>query len=177
MASGPPITCFLRSGPLPGTSARIVSGAALSTCMPMDRMEAEAGCGVSCQRSPHQGSTQTRASHPRASLLSPVPSASLYPLLHTPPHRCSCVAGSHSFGDEGGALVTDSPFSYPSQGRFTIAAKHHISIAEIYETELVDIEKVSDSQALPGQWQGGLHQPVLWDQDSSLYSCPSGEVL
>lgn len=29
------------------------------------------------------------------------------------------------------------------QGRFTIAAKHHISIAEIYETELVDIEKVS----------------------------------
>lgn len=30
-----------------------------------------------------------------------------------------------------------------SQGRFTIAAKHHITIAEIYETELVDIEKVS----------------------------------
>lgn len=29
------------------------------------------------------------------------------------------------------------------QGRFTIAAKHHISIAEIYESELVDIEKVS----------------------------------
>lgn len=29
------------------------------------------------------------------------------------------------------------------QGRFTIAAKHHISIAEIYETELVDIDKVS----------------------------------
>uniref|UniRef100_A0A663FAN8 Alpha-soluble NSF attachment protein-like n=1 Tax=Aquila chrysaetos chrysaetos TaxID=223781 RepID=A0A663FAN8_AQUCH len=27
------------------------------------------------------------------------------------------------------------------RGRFTIAAKHHISIAEIYETELVDIEK------------------------------------
>uniref|UniRef100_A0A8P4K8E0 N-ethylmaleimide-sensitive factor attachment protein, beta b n=1 Tax=Dicentrarchus labrax TaxID=13489 RepID=A0A8P4K8E0_DICLA len=27
------------------------------------------------------------------------------------------------------------------QGRFTIAAKHHISIAEIYESELVDIEK------------------------------------
>ncbi|XP_036177458.1 beta-soluble NSF attachment protein isoform X3 [Myotis myotis] len=26
-------------------------------------------------------------------------------------------------------------------GRFTIAAKHHITIAEIYETELVDIEK------------------------------------
>ncbi|XP_073860733.1 beta-soluble NSF attachment protein isoform X6 [Macaca fascicularis] len=28
------------------------------------------------------------------------------------------------------------------KGRFTIAAKHHITIAEIYETELVDIEKV-----------------------------------
>lgn len=28
------------------------------------------------------------------------------------------------------------------QGRFTIAAKHHITIAEIYEAELVDIEKV-----------------------------------
>lgn len=33
------------------------------------------------------------------------------------------------------------------QGRFTIAAKHHISIAEIYETELVDVEKVSWYQA------------------------------
>lgn len=32
--------------------------------------------------------------------------------------------------------------SVSPQGRFTIAAKHHISIAEIYETELVDIEKV-----------------------------------
>lgn len=28
------------------------------------------------------------------------------------------------------------------QGRFTIAAKHHMTIAEIYESELVDIEKV-----------------------------------
>lgn len=28
------------------------------------------------------------------------------------------------------------------QGRFTIAAKHHITIAEVYESELVDIEKV-----------------------------------
>ncbi|NXJ34089.1 SNAA protein, partial [Ciconia maguari] len=32
---------------------------------------------------------------------------------------------------------------YTDMGRFTIAAKHHISIAEIYETELVDIEKVN----------------------------------
>ncbi|NXB67914.1 SNAA protein, partial [Struthidea cinerea] len=30
---------------------------------------------------------------------------------------------------------------YTDMGRFTIAAKHHISIAEIYEAELVDIEK------------------------------------
>ncbi|KAJ7990136.1 hypothetical protein DPEC_G00297200 [Dallia pectoralis] len=30
---------------------------------------------------------------------------------------------------------------YTDMGRFTIAAKHHISIAEIYETEMVDIDK------------------------------------
>ncbi|XP_075209739.1 LOW QUALITY PROTEIN: alpha-soluble NSF attachment protein [Chanos chanos] len=30
---------------------------------------------------------------------------------------------------------------YTDMGRFTIAAKHHISIAEIYESELVDIDK------------------------------------
>ncbi|KAM3861341.1 N-ethylmaleimide-sensitive factor attachment protein, beta b isoform 2-T2 [Diretmus argenteus] len=30
---------------------------------------------------------------------------------------------------------------YTDMGRFTIAAKHHISIAEIYESDLVDIEK------------------------------------
>uniref|UniRef100_H2SS13 N-ethylmaleimide-sensitive factor attachment protein, beta b n=1 Tax=Takifugu rubripes TaxID=31033 RepID=H2SS13_TAKRU len=30
---------------------------------------------------------------------------------------------------------------YTDMGRFTIAAKHHISIAEIYESEMVDIEK------------------------------------
>uniref|UniRef100_A0A8C6TVZ3 N-ethylmaleimide-sensitive factor attachment protein, beta b n=1 Tax=Neogobius melanostomus TaxID=47308 RepID=A0A8C6TVZ3_9GOBI len=30
---------------------------------------------------------------------------------------------------------------YTDMGRFTIAAKHHISIAEIYESELVDMEK------------------------------------
>uniref|UniRef100_A0A3B5PWI4 N-ethylmaleimide-sensitive factor attachment protein, beta b n=1 Tax=Xiphophorus maculatus TaxID=8083 RepID=A0A3B5PWI4_XIPMA len=30
---------------------------------------------------------------------------------------------------------------YTDMGRFTIAAKHHISIAEIFESELVDIEK------------------------------------
>lgn len=31
---------------------------------------------------------------------------------------------------------------FDRQGRFTIAAKHHMTIAEIYESELVDIEKV-----------------------------------
>uniref|UniRef100_A0A803YEV7 Uncharacterized protein n=1 Tax=Meleagris gallopavo TaxID=9103 RepID=A0A803YEV7_MELGA len=41
---------------------------------------------------------------------------------------------------------------YTDMGRFTIAAKHHISIAEIYESELVDIEKVSrGGGALPPQ--------------------------
>ncbi|XP_071372588.1 alpha-soluble NSF attachment protein isoform X3 [Centroberyx affinis] len=30
---------------------------------------------------------------------------------------------------------------YTDMGRFTIAAKHHITIAEIFETELVDIDK------------------------------------
>uniref|UniRef100_A0A9J8C733 N-ethylmaleimide-sensitive factor attachment protein, alpha a n=1 Tax=Cyprinus carpio carpio TaxID=630221 RepID=A0A9J8C733_CYPCA len=32
---------------------------------------------------------------------------------------------------------------YTDMGRFNIAAKHHISIAEIYESELLDIDKVS----------------------------------
>uniref|UniRef100_A0AAQ4NV51 N-ethylmaleimide-sensitive factor attachment protein, alpha b n=1 Tax=Gasterosteus aculeatus aculeatus TaxID=481459 RepID=A0AAQ4NV51_GASAC len=34
---------------------------------------------------------------------------------------------------------------YTDMGRFTIAAKHHITIAEIYETEMVDIEKLPAS--------------------------------
>ncbi|KAM7134086.1 alpha-soluble NSF attachment protein [Macrochelys suwanniensis] len=41
---------------------------------------------------------------------------------------------------------------YTDMGRFTIAAKHHISIAEIYETELVDIEKVSPEDT--AGWEG-----------------------
>lgn len=85
--------------------------------------------------------------------------------------------GVPASGDWGGAPVTARPFPRPTQGRFTIAAKHHISIAEIYETELVDIEKVSGSQALPGRRRpGGLPRPVLWDWGSSL-SCPLGGVL
>lgn len=34
---------------------------------------------------------------------------------------------------------------YTDMGRFTIAAKHHVTIAEIYESELVDIEKAISS--------------------------------
>lgn len=34
---------------------------------------------------------------------------------------------------------------YTDMGRFSIAAKHHITIAEIYESELVDIEKAISS--------------------------------
>lgn len=45
-----------------------------------------------------------------------------------------------AFRQENGCVTVS--YFFP-QGRFTIAAKHHITIAEIYETELVDIEKVS----------------------------------
>uniref|UniRef100_A0A671P342 N-ethylmaleimide-sensitive factor attachment protein, beta b n=1 Tax=Sinocyclocheilus anshuiensis TaxID=1608454 RepID=A0A671P342_9TELE len=38
------------------------------------------------------------------------------------------------------SFIKSPPFCL--QGRFTIAAKHHITIAEVYESELVDIEKV-----------------------------------
>lgn len=34
------------------------------------------------------------------------------------------------------------------QGRFTIAAKHHMTIAEIYETDMVDVEKVMCASVL-----------------------------
>uniref|UniRef100_A0A8C2ST93 Zinc finger protein 541 n=1 Tax=Coturnix japonica TaxID=93934 RepID=A0A8C2ST93_COTJA len=46
---------------------------------------------------------------------------------------------------------------YTDMGRFTIAAKHHISIAEIYEGELVDIDKVSG----PSHHNTGV--PCCWD--------------
>uniref|UniRef100_A0AAX7TT91 NSF attachment protein beta n=1 Tax=Astatotilapia calliptera TaxID=8154 RepID=A0AAX7TT91_ASTCA len=45
---------------------------------------------------------------------------------------------------------------YTDMGRFTIAAKHHITIAEIYESELVDIEKV--------KWGVKGLPPFLWDE-------------
>lgn len=37
---------------------------------------------------------------------------------------------------------------YTLQGRFTIAAKHHMTIAEIYETDMVDVEKVMCNKLL-----------------------------
>ena len=48
----------------------------------------------------------------------------------------------------GGAGLTSPLGPHALQGRFTIAAKHHISIAEIYEAELVDIEKVRQHPSL-----------------------------
>uniref|UniRef100_A0A8K9V3Z8 Beta-soluble NSF attachment protein n=1 Tax=Oncorhynchus mykiss TaxID=8022 RepID=A0A8K9V3Z8_ONCMY len=49
-----------------------------------------------------------------------------------------------SFVDAGNAYKKADPQVLSTcvlQGRFTIAAKHHITIAEVYESELVDIEK------------------------------------
>ncbi|XP_005042754.1 PREDICTED: beta-soluble NSF attachment protein [Ficedula albicollis] len=49
-----------------------------------------------------------------------------------------------SFVDAGNAYKKADPQGKAAAfgiGRFTIAAKHHITIAEIYEAELVDIEK------------------------------------
>uniref|UniRef100_A0ABI7VX51 NSF attachment protein beta n=1 Tax=Felis catus TaxID=9685 RepID=A0ABI7VX51_FELCA len=45
---------------------------------------------------------------------------------------------SHKIREQAHRLQDISPWSFDL---FTIAAKHHITIAEIYETELVDIEK------------------------------------
>uniref|UniRef100_A0A3Q3LTR9 N-ethylmaleimide-sensitive factor attachment protein, beta b n=1 Tax=Mastacembelus armatus TaxID=205130 RepID=A0A3Q3LTR9_9TELE len=50
-----------------------------------------------------------------------------------------------SFIDAGNAYKKSDPNGkycmIGNRGRFTIAAKHHISIAEVYESDLVDIEK------------------------------------
>ena len=42
-------------------------------------------------------------------------------------------------------IASSSKSFYSLQGRFSIAAKHHVSIAEIYETEISDIEKAISS--------------------------------
>ena len=34
------------------------------------------------------------------------------------------------------------------KGRFTMAAKHHITVAEMYESNAVDLEKVTNSKIL-----------------------------
>lgn len=56
---------------------------------------------------------------------------------------CCCFLLPKVFGFQKGESRMGLCFLFFPQGRFTIAAKHHITIAEIYETELVDIEKVS----------------------------------
>uniref|UniRef100_A0A8C2E4Q6 N-ethylmaleimide-sensitive factor attachment protein, alpha a n=1 Tax=Cyprinus carpio TaxID=7962 RepID=A0A8C2E4Q6_CYPCA len=46
-----------------------------------------------------------------------------------------------NFLDAGNAFKKADPQGTTHIGRFNIAAKHHISIAEIYESELLDIDK------------------------------------
>ncbi|XP_063126744.1 alpha-soluble NSF attachment protein isoform X3 [Rattus norvegicus] len=55
----------------------------------------------------------------------------------------NCTYSSRASTMQPPALWTPATLSrkLTPKGRFTIAAKHHISIAEIYETELVDVEK------------------------------------
>lgn len=60
------------------------------------------------------------------------------------------------------------------QGRFTIAAKHHISIAEIYETELVDVEKVNWYQAGCARTSGA---PVPTRHDALLWHRKAGKAV
>lgn len=133
----------------------------------------EAECGGTCPGSPCQGGTRTQASQSSFLLKACAPLA-LGTLLCTP-HWYSQGAGTRQLwgpgrarrgwgGALGTSLVTEGPFPCPTQGRFTIAAKHHISIAEIYETELVDIEKVS-----------GRRRPCLADgREGPQRPVPSG---
>lgn len=44
---------------------------------------------------------------------------------------------------------------YTDMGRFTIAAKHHMTIAEIYETDMVDIEKAMANYELAADYYKG----------------------
>uniref|UniRef100_A0AAY4B0L8 Alpha-soluble NSF attachment protein n=1 Tax=Denticeps clupeoides TaxID=299321 RepID=A0AAY4B0L8_9TELE len=44
---------------------------------------------------------------------------------------------------------------YTDMGRFTIAAKHHVSIAEIYESELLDIDKAVAHYEQAGDYYKG----------------------
>uniref|UniRef100_A0A8C2WSP5 Beta-soluble NSF attachment protein n=1 Tax=Cyclopterus lumpus TaxID=8103 RepID=A0A8C2WSP5_CYCLU len=68
--------------------------------------------------------TSTCTPVPHTSTCTPVPHTSTCtPVMHT----STCTPVMHT--------------STCTPGRFTIAAKHHITIAEVYEAELVDIEK------------------------------------
>lgn len=44
---------------------------------------------------------------------------------------------------------------YVDMGRFTTAAKHHISIAEIYESDLVDFGKTVDHYQIAADYYSG----------------------
>ncbi|TRZ07148.1 hypothetical protein HGM15179_019960 [Zosterops borbonicus] len=44
---------------------------------------------------------------------------------------------------------------YTDMGRFTIAAKHHVGIAEIYESDLLDVEKVGKNEISWKIWEIG----------------------
>uniref|UniRef100_A0A3B4D9U9 Uncharacterized protein n=1 Tax=Pygocentrus nattereri TaxID=42514 RepID=A0A3B4D9U9_PYGNA len=50
---------------------------------------------------------------------------------------------------------------YTDMGRFTIAAKHHITIAEIYETELVDIDKFLTRASVTSSFYSSANKCLL----------------
>lgn len=66
------------------------------------------------------------------------------------------------------------------QGRFTIAAKHHITIAEIYEAELVDIEKVrmaNPAGTAARVLQARLHFPARPEQRRGQHGCQNSSPV
>lgn len=46
------------------------------------------------------------------------------------------------------SITFTSDFFFFSKGRFTMAAKHHITVAEIYEGNTADLEKVRNQDHL-----------------------------
>uniref|UniRef100_A0AAY4DK88 Alpha-soluble NSF attachment protein n=1 Tax=Denticeps clupeoides TaxID=299321 RepID=A0AAY4DK88_9TELE len=58
---------------------------------------------------------------------------------------------------------------YTDMGRFTIAAKHHVSIAEIYESELLDIDKAVAHYEQAGDYYKG--------EESTRYPPPTKCLL
>lgn len=124
-------------------------------------------------RVPPSGQRGDQASHPSRLFRAPQ-----CPLVHTSPPelggRKALALGTWR-GEEGlgwgaGDITHHRRlFPRPTQGRFTIAAKHHISIAEIYETELVDIEKVSGSRG--GRMVGGTAAVWPWGWMGLVSTC------